>query len=95
MVWNCLSKFFDHPSEDNIEMDKPNTTVSILQSKRKKSIKALISSEDQNLRPALRIISLEGFQPEPLSKKRANHKPTMERRAIIGYGTFVIKNWIE
>ena len=63
-------------------MDKPNETVSILQSKNKESIKELISSEDQNLRPALRIISLEGFQPEPLSKKRANHKPIMKRRAI-------------
>ena len=45
-------------------------TVQILQSQNKDSVTALITSENKNLGPALKMINMEGFYPEDLSERR-------------------------
>ena len=63
-------------------MSETNSTVRVLQSKNKENVKELIRSETSHLGSALRIINMESFAPEVVSKRRAISKPFMKRRSI-------------
>ena len=75
MVWKCLTRCFKSSSGDiNFDISESSPVIGILQSKNKDAAKELISSEDQNLAPALGLINTESFSPESLSKRRAISK---------------------
>ena len=63
-------------------MSETNSIVKVLQSKNKENVKELIRSETSHLGSALRIINMESFAPEVVSKRRAISKPFMKRRSI-------------
>ena len=63
-------------------MSNPNRTVKTLKSKNKDAVKDLISSNDKNLGSALRVINMESFAPESVSKRKAKNKAYMNRRSI-------------
>ena len=75
MVWKCLTRCFKCSSGDiNFNISESCPIIGTLQSKNKDAAKELISSEDQNLAPALGLINTESFSPESLSKRRAISK---------------------
>ena len=82
MVKKCLTKCFGHSSEDNnLQMSESNTVLETLHSENKESVKQLITSENQNLGPALRVINLETNAP-PSSNRKARRKISKKRRSI-------------
>ena len=75
----CLSKVVKHSSQDdNFQMSTPNTMMKLLQSKNKEIVKDLITAENKNLGPALKMINLEGFKSESVSGRRDTNKFFMQ-----------------